>query len=211
MAQLAEDEGDLVTEQRGRVVHAAGERLHSWHGGGEIGRRGQVAEGEHGSVALEEREGGVEEGLLELGDGRRFGRFGKGRCRVDRCKVAVEGSVLLAVLYSLKSIHQKSNEKPLSSKNLESKETYLALNFSAFPFSLLAHSILSTANSAVSLTTSTSSLSSLRPFSSSKLPSNPNAPSASAASCLHIASSCRSSTQYSKKGTASGFPDWPRQ
>src|SRR5271163_5142897 len=45
----------------------------------------------------------------------------------------------------------------------------------------------------------------------SKLPTSPNAPSASAASCLHIASSPRSSRTLRRYGTAFKFLVWPRQ
>lgn len=90
--------------------------------------------------------------------------------------------------------------------------TYLDLSCSADLRSLLcSHSILSTAISQVSLTTSSSLTSSRLSFNSVKLPWSPNAPSASAASCLHIGSSCMSSKTPLKYGTARSLRVWPRQ
>lgn len=59
MRELAKDERDFVSEEGRGVVEAAGEGVHSGDCGRQIGRRGEVAESEHGTVALEEREGGV--------------------------------------------------------------------------------------------------------------------------------------------------------
>ena len=89
MAELAEDKCDLVTEKRRRVVHAAGESVDGRDGGRKVGRRSKIAERKHGPVALEQREGCVEEGLFEFRDGRSLSGLRERRRRVDICEVTV--------------------------------------------------------------------------------------------------------------------------
>lgn len=88
---------------------------------------------------------------------------------------------------------------------------YLFFSSSVFPASEFSHSILATAISHVSRTTSASSFVSLSRFSMSRLPKSPSAPSASAASCLHIESSSTLSNTARRNSAASGFRVCPRQ
>ena len=90
-------------------------------------------------------------------------------------------------------------------------QKYLWRKISASRFSEISHSILATAISQVSLTTSTSSWQSLNCRKSSKLSTSPSAPKASAASCLHIESSSLSSRTIRRNGEAARFLVCPRQ
>lgn len=89
MAELAEDKGDLVAEQSRGVIQALGKRIDGVDGGGKVGGRSEIAETEHRAVSLEEREFGVEEGLLQLGDTGLIGLEGHWRSRVDGGEIAV--------------------------------------------------------------------------------------------------------------------------
>lgn len=68
MAELAENESDLVTEQSRGVIQTLSERIDGANCGGEVGGRSKVTKTEHGTVSLEKRELSVEQSLLEIGD-----------------------------------------------------------------------------------------------------------------------------------------------
>lgn len=108
---------------------------------------------------------------------------------VDRCKITILVSTVLRVV----------------------QRKYLCRNFSALRCSDFSHSILATAISHVSLTTSTSSFESLSSRSISRLSESPRAPSASAASCRHIESSSLSSRTMRRNGDAARFLVCPKQ
>lgn len=57
--QLPKDKGDLVAEEGRWICESASERLYSRDGSGKVGRRGEIAQGEHGSIALEQWQGRV--------------------------------------------------------------------------------------------------------------------------------------------------------
>lgn len=90
MDELTKDECDFVSEERRRVAETGGEGLDGGNGCGKVGRRAQIAEGEHGTVSLEKIKLGVEECLFEFRDRELRVFVRHRRCRVDRSKVAAE-------------------------------------------------------------------------------------------------------------------------
>lgn len=91
MAQLTENECDLVAEQSGGIFETFGQGLDGADGRGEVGRRGKIAQSEHGAVPLEQGKFRVKQRLLHLGDGGLARCQRKRRGRVDGGEITALG------------------------------------------------------------------------------------------------------------------------
>lgn len=97
MAQLTEDECDFVAEESGGIIEAAGKSVDGRDSGRQIGRRGKVSKGKHGSVPHEEGDSCVHQLVSKLFDS--FLGFGRWWGRVDRGEVANKGVRTVTLLY----------------------------------------------------------------------------------------------------------------
>lgn len=68
MGQLSKDEGNLVAKKGGRVFKSTRESMDSGDGSRQVGRRSQVAQRKHGSVADEKWAGCVHQVFSEIFD-----------------------------------------------------------------------------------------------------------------------------------------------